>query len=124
VPSPRCSTSLRDLSPSLKDDGNLDRSTANAAARSELLRQSVFPVWKDGVAGADHLDNPEKMHQEDPLLTQIWRLYRKTKAELPNQERMENLSWRLMAMNLKRKEREQAQYVSTRVKMKKCSSSL
>ncbi|KAI9787874.1 MAG: hypothetical protein M1816_007360 [Peltula sp. TS41687] len=47
------------------------------------------------------------MQKKDPLAMQIWRLYHKTKAELPNQSRMENLSWRLMAMNLKRKGMEQ-----------------
>lgn len=49
------------------------------------------------------------MQKRDPLGTQIWRLYSKTKSQLPNQERLENLTWRMMAMNL-RKEREQARY--------------
>lgn len=71
-----------------------------------MLGQSVFPDWKDDGA-PDALDNPEEMQKKDPLAMQIWRLYHKTKTELPNQERMENLSWRLMAMNLKRKDREQ-----------------
>ncbi|KAL9100056.1 MAG: hypothetical protein Q9187_009411, partial [Circinaria calcarea] len=48
------------------------------------------------------------MQKNDPLATQIWKLYSKTKTQLPNQERMENLTWRMMAMSLKRKEREQA----------------
>jgi GATA-binding protein len=55
------------------------------------------------------------MQRKDPLATQIWKLYSRTKAQLPNQERMENLTWRMMAMSLKRKERERLQqnrYVS------------
>ena len=90
------------MSAGLREDAILDRSTATVAARSELLRQSVFPVWGDDVAGTPQLEDAEHMHQKDPLLTQVWKLYKRTKADLPNQERMENLSWRMMAMNLKR----------------------
>lgn len=52
----------------------------------------------------------EDMQKRDPLATQIWKLYSKTKSTLPNQERMENLTWRMMAMTLKR-ERAQSRYV-------------
>jgi GATA-binding protein len=48
------------------------------------------------------------MQRKDPLGTQIWKLYTRTKSQLPHQERMENLTWRMMAMNLMRREREQA----------------
>lgn len=41
--------------------------------------------------------------------TQIWKLYHKTKGQLPNAERLENLSWRMMSMNLRRKEMERRQ---------------
>ena len=88
----------------------LDFSTANSA-RKELLRESFFPTWKDDAAGAE-LDSPDEMQKKDPLATQIWRLYSKTKKQLPNQERMENLTWRMMAMSLrKRKQEEAARYV-------------
>ena len=76
-------------------------------ARKELLREAIFPTWKDD-AGSTDLDDPDKMQEKDPLSMQIWRLYSRTKRSLPNQERMENLTWRMMAMNLKRKEREGA----------------
>ena len=88
----------------------LDLSAANSA-RKELLRESFFPTWKDDVAG-EELDSPDEMQRKDPLATQIWRLYSKTKKQLPNQERMENLTWRMMAMSLrKRKQEEAARYV-------------
>lgn len=88
----------------------LDFSTANSA-RKELLRESFFPTWKDDAAGAE-LDSPDEMQKKDPLATQIWRLYSKTKKQLPNQERMENLTWRMMAMSLrKRRQEEAARYV-------------
>ena len=89
----------------------LDISPENKQTRKDLLRQSfVFPDWKDDASSAD-LGDPDEMAKRDPLGTQIWKLYSKTKSQLPNQERMENLTWRMMAMNLKRKEREQARYV-------------
>lgn len=81
----------------------------NTVAQSDLLQDNVFPAWKDD-AGPDNLESAEELQKQDPLGTQIWKLYSKTKTRLPNQERMENLTWRMMAMNLKRREREQALY--------------
>jgi GATA-binding protein len=69
------------------------------------LQDSIFPEWKTGAPRGG--DNPNELQKEDPLAAQIWRLYTRTKSQLPNQERMENLTWRMMAMSLKRKEREQ-----------------
>lgn len=76
-------------------------------ARKDLLRESFFPTWKDDSVNAE-LDSPDEMQKKDPLATQIWRLYSKTKKQLPNQERMENLTWRMMAMSLRRRKQEEA----------------
>jgi len=81
--------------------------SAASSARKELLRESFFPTWKDDAAG-EELDSPDEMQKKDPLATQIWRLYSKTKKQLPNQERMENLTWRMMAMNLRKRKQEEA----------------
>jgi len=87
-------------------------SPAVGVARKEMLRDTIFPTWKDDSVDAE-LDSPDEMQKKDPLATQIWRLYSKTKKQLPNQERMENLTWRMMAMNLrKRKQEDAARYVS------------
>lgn len=86
----------------------LDQSTADAAARSEIMRGSLFPAWKDDTGVEEDLDNPEEMQKKDPLATQIWKLYARTKKSLPNQQRMENLTWRMMAMTLRRKRQEEA----------------
>ena len=94
--------------PPLRD--KLDISPENKQTRKDLLRESFFSDWKDDASSTDLVD-PDEMQKKDPLGTQIWKLYSKTKSQLPNQERMENLTWRMMAMNLKRKEREQARYV-------------
>lgn len=44
----------------------------------------------------------------DPLATQVWKAYAKAKDGLPNGPRMENLTWRLMHLTLKKQEEEQA----------------
>lgn len=73
-----------------------------------LLRESVFPYWKNGTPGGGY-ENTDELQKQDPLATQIWKLYSRTKSQLPNQERMENLTWRMMAMNLRKKrERDEA----------------
>ncbi|CAL3964398.1 unnamed protein product [Diplocarpon coronariae] len=82
----------------------LDLAGASCAPQ-DLLRESFFPSWKDDAVDTS-LDSPDEMQKKDPLATQIWRLYSKTKKTLPNSERMENLTWRMMAMNM-RKAREQ-----------------
>ncbi|KAK5458168.1 Sodium- and chloride-dependent GABA transporter 1 [Exophiala xenobiotica] len=88
---------------------NLDLSTSEAVGRNEvLLRDTVFPEWKDDSSPAD-LDSPEELQKKDPLGTQIWKLYHRTKSRLPNQERMENLTWRMMAMNLRRQKEQERQ---------------
>jgi GATA-binding protein, other eukaryote len=50
-----------------------------------------------------HLD-PEKLAKEDPLATQMWKMYARTKAHLPHAQRMENITWRMMALELRKKE--------------------
>lgn len=105
-------TSTKDARASTLD--KLDLSAANSA-RKELLREPFFPAWKDDTAG-EELDSPDEMRKKDPLATQIWRLYSKTKNQLPNQERMENLTWRMMAMSLrKRRQEEAARYVVAQI---------
>jgi len=100
-------TTTNTTNPAVSALDKLDLSAGNSA-RKELLRESFFPTWKDDTAG-EELDSPDEMQRKDPLATQIWRLYSKTKKQLPNQERMENLTWRMMAMSLrKRKQQEEA----------------
>lgn len=67
---------------------------------SILLSESLFPPRKL----TQEEDNDKK---EDPLDTQVWRLYTKAKDSLPNGSRLENLTWRMMAMRLKKKEANQ-----------------
>jgi len=85
---------------------NLDLSTPDSQARDELLRNSTFADWDDHGNASTDLDSPDELQKQDPLGTQIWKLYSRTKSRLPNQERMENLTWRMMAMNLRRREQQ------------------
>jgi hypothetical protein len=51
------------------------------------------------------------MQRQDPLAIQIWRFFADTKQRLPEQDRMENLTWRMMYMSLrKRRQAEAARY--------------
>ncbi|KKZ66155.1 hypothetical protein EMCG_08111 [[Emmonsia] crescens] len=93
---------------SFTDDKPPEPSLHDRVVGGGLLRESVFPDWRDGTPGGG-CENTDEMRKQDPLATQIWKLYSRTKSQLPNQERMENLTWRMMAMNLRKKrEREEA----------------
>ncbi|WWC89461.1 uncharacterized protein L201_004385 [Kwoniella dendrophila CBS 6074] len=54
------------------------------------------------------LENPEEMAKKDPLATQVWKAYARAREVLPNGQRMENLTWRMMHLTLKKKEEEAA----------------
>ncbi|KAK0544621.1 Sodium- and chloride-dependent GABA transporter 1 [Tilletia horrida] len=51
--------------------------------------------------------SPEEMAKKDPLATQVWKMYAKQRSTLPNAPRMENLTWRMMAMTLRKKKQEE-----------------
>ncbi|KAF9244889.1 hypothetical protein BU15DRAFT_85738 [Melanogaster broomeanus] len=52
-------------------------------------------------------NDPERLARQDPLATQVWKMYARTKANLPHAQRMENLTWRMMALALKKKREEE-----------------
>ncbi|PCH43863.1 hypothetical protein WOLCODRAFT_122770 [Wolfiporia cocos MD-104 SS10] len=51
--------------------------------------------------------DPEKLAKEDPLATQVWKMYARTKATMPHAQRMENITWRMMALALKKKKEDE-----------------
>ncbi|TFY55550.1 hypothetical protein EVJ58_g8173 [Rhodofomes roseus] len=51
--------------------------------------------------------DPEMLQREDPLATQVWKMYARTKATLPHAQRMENITWRMMALALKKKKEDE-----------------
>jgi GATA-binding protein len=78
-----------------------------------MLKRPIFPTLENDAGGAD-LDNMEEMQKNDPLATQIWKLYSKAKTQLPNAARMENLTWRMMTMSMKRAELDRNRGYGTR----------
>lgn len=100
--------SLQHLHPLESLEGTLDKldfTPQEAAARQGMLADSFFPALKNDAAGVD-MSTPEEMQRNDPLATQIWKLYSKARNQLPNAERMENLTWRMMAMSMRKAERD------------------
>ncbi|KAK4550754.1 hypothetical protein LTR36_000333 [Oleoguttula mirabilis] len=95
-------------------ESKLDLSPSEGTARRGLLRDSFLDSWKDD-ASTPGLPSPEEMQKKDPLGAQIWKLYHKTKGQLPNSERLENLTWRMMSMNLRRKELERQGLIARNV---------
>jgi GATA-binding protein len=110
--SSECSSALQSLTSnstlstlSTLDSNKVDFKAAAIATRDGVLRESVFQEWKDDASSLDTLD-PEEMQKKDPLGVELWKLFSKTKSQLPNSDRLTNLSWRMMSMNLRRMEQE------------------
>ncbi|KAK3335702.1 GATA zinc finger protein [Cercophora scortea] len=83
-------------------------SAISSTPQDDLLRSSKFLPFER--ANAIMTQSPETMQKQDPLATQIWKFYHQTKRMLPEQERVENLTWRMMHDTL----RTQAQAVAAR----------
>jgi hypothetical protein len=79
----------------------MEISSSQDSARRGVLQDAIFPAFGND-AGSPGAESPEQMQKNDPLGTQIWKLYSRAKTQLPNAERMENLTWRMMAMNMRR----------------------
>lgn len=77
----------------------------DGGARDALLRTSTL----DHFAAASFTQTPDEMQRQDPIAMQVWRYFADTKRRLPNQDRMENLTWRMMHLTLrKRRQAEEA----------------
>ncbi|EPB88474.1 hypothetical protein HMPREF1544_04709 [Mucor circinelloides 1006PhL] len=76
----------------------------------QVLACNLFPE-DDQEMGDDQIDQEEK--KKDPLSSQVWRMYTKAKDTLPNGSRLENLTWRMMAMTLKKQDAVQSPSTSS-----------
>ncbi|CAO3702275.1 unnamed protein product [Rhizopus stolonifer] len=93
------------------DDLPLEKSCKDIM--NQVLSGSLFPQNESNVMSNEE-DKNESKDKEDPLSTQVWRMYTKAKDSLPNGSRMENLTWRMMAMTLtKEKKKEEESVVDT-----------
>lgn len=67
-----------------------------------FLSDSLFPPCQKAEPISEENDSSDTV-KKDPLASQVWRMYTKAKDTLPNGSRMENLTWRMMAMTLTKK---------------------
>ncbi|KAM7208877.1 nitrogen catabolic enzyme regulatory protein [Naviculisporaceae sp. PSN 640] len=77
----------------------------------DFLRSAQVSSFDQRMAasrGQSQLQSPEEMQKQDPLATQIWKFFAQTKQNLPDQERMENLTWRMMHVNLQKQKQTNA----------------
>jgi GATA-binding protein, other eukaryote len=81
---------------------------ADSSPSAQLLKMSEIPILRQS---RQRGPSPEELVEKDPLAAAMWRLYRSSATFLPESVRMENMTWRMMAMTLKRKE---AQKYATR----------
>ncbi|KAF8161063.1 hypothetical protein B0H34DRAFT_673105 [Crassisporium funariophilum] len=79
-----------------------------------LSPQQTSPFTSPRVSGSPDLKcspdpeiDPEQLAKDDPLATQVWKMYARTKVTLPHAQRMENITWRMMALALKKKKEEE-----------------
>ncbi|KAF3043870.1 hypothetical protein E8E11_004327 [Didymella keratinophila] len=89
---------LRESSPGMSPGGMLD--------------EPIFSAFGNDAA-AERPESPSELQKNDPLGTQIWKLYSRAKTQLPNAERMSNLTWRMMALNMRRAEEQRNKGSST-----------
>lgn len=90
----------------VKTFDSVDAAPSLALATSRNRRGSA------GVDGQDEEElegeiDPDEMAKKDPLATQVWKMYAKQKSTLPNGARMENLTWRMMALTLRKKKEQE-----------------
>ncbi|WWC61770.1 uncharacterized protein I303_104355 [Kwoniella dejecticola CBS 10117] len=98
----------------LNDDFLGLRSPTMPLASPPISNFASFPVTRRPSQSditspvAPEMTSPEQMAQKDPLATQVWKAYARAREVLPNGQRMENLTWRMMHLTLKKKEAEEA----------------
>lgn len=92
---------------SSRPQGAANWSSKDAAASDNLLGPALFSLLKDANSDSDR--SMTQTQRDDPLATQIWKFFTKTKQQLPHQDRMENITWRMMAVQKRKTEQEQIQ---------------
>lgn len=105
--SPDSKASAGDIRASLQD---LSLNLANALAspaHDRILKPAAltFANMQNGLALAGPVSVPD-LQEQDPLAVQVWKFFAKTKMTLPLQNRMENLTWRMMHVNLRKQKLE------------------
>ncbi|GAA5981663.1 hypothetical protein JCM11641_004208 [Rhodosporidiobolus odoratus] len=89
---------------------------ASAAAASSTAGGAKGPTGSSpggsaaSPAGSAVIDEEgaELLSHKDPIAAQVWRMFHKAKNTMPNGARMENLTWRLMSMTLRKRREDSA----------------
>ena len=84
-------------------DFDMRRESSPEPSPGGMLDEPIFAAFGND-ASAVSPESPTELQKNDPLGTQIWKLYSRAKTQLPNAERMSNLTWRMMALNMRRAE--------------------
>ena len=84
-------------------DFDMRRESSPEPSPGGMLDEPIFAAFGND-ASAVSPEAPTELQKNDPLGTQIWKLYSRAKTQLPNAERMSNLTWRMMALNMRRAE--------------------
>lgn len=99
---------------------------SKSAILSDLFSDDLFPSSSNGqgpssftsprLSGSPDIQStalpstetdPEILAKQDPLATQVWKMFARTKANLPHAQRVENITWRMMALALKKKKEQE-----------------
>lgn len=81
-------------------------SQTSAITNINLLGSSLFTFLNN--AAADSTKSIDQLQDDNPLAAQVWKFFTKTKQQLPNQQRLKNLTWRMMALSMRKQEKEDA----------------
>ncbi|GAA5862673.1 hypothetical protein JCM8547_003509 [Rhodosporidiobolus lusitaniae] len=89
-------------------------STSSPAAAALTPGSTGGLVDEPSPAGSTVLDedSAEALSRKDPIAAQVWRMFHKAKNTMPNGARMENLTWRLMSMTLRKRREDSANSAS------------
>ncbi|KAI0476489.1 hypothetical protein GGR56DRAFT_474772 [Xylariaceae sp. FL0804] len=79
-------------------------------ARLDFLQDELFPDARNAAVSATD-GGLARMQQDNPLelATEVWRFFSKTKLSLPSWERMENVSWRMMHLEMRKQQQQEEQ---------------
>ncbi|KAI9316666.1 hypothetical protein BX666DRAFT_182405 [Dichotomocladium elegans] len=90
----------------LRWDNSHHPGSPRAPPISAILSDPLFPIRR---ASSSTFSNGETFEKDerDSLSSQIWRLYTKAKDTLPNGSRLENFTWRMMAMKLNQRRKKE-----------------
>ncbi|KAI7825364.1 hypothetical protein BC939DRAFT_128947 [Gamsiella multidivaricata] len=79
---------------------SLNSPTSFHMKSSMMVRHNAMSDQQESSGSDDEEDVIAKSKKDVPLAAQAWRLYSLAKDSLPNAQRLENLTWRLMSMTL------------------------